>query len=177
MVVVTGVAGTSSHDEAPHVHGASAEHHDKRRAEAGMRLVGRGLVESMLAGAAVGPAVLLVSLLVGVRLDLGLGPVFDEVVVVGVLVLSVVVGTVLGLGGGVLALALLGVVTRADRVGWTASTAGWLVPAGVVGLATIGAAVGADFWAYYAAALPAAVLTAWRARRANPRFREKVVLP
>ncbi|WP_340290833.1 hypothetical protein [Aquipuribacter hungaricus] len=156
--------------------GAGHRYRDERRSEAGLRLVGRGLLEGPLAGAVLAPCVLLAASLGAVLLEPGARPVLDETLVT-VLTASVVIGALLGLAGGVLALVSIGVVVRWGRTGWSSSTSVWLAPAMVVGLATLGLAVAAGFWVFYAAALPAAAVTGWRSHRAVAGFRRQVKLP
>lgn len=142
---------------------------DERRAQAAAALVGRGVMEGMLVGAALGPTVLVVSALVGTGLDLQVGPTADDVVV-GMVVMAAMAGTALGVAGAVLALLALAVVARRDPSGWTGSRAAWLVPAYVVGAAVACLAAFTGFWADYATAVVAGVLTGWRAHRGALRF-------
>ncbi|MFC3690254.1 hypothetical protein [Aquipuribacter hungaricus] len=156
--------------------GVGHRYRDERRGEAGLHLVGRGLLEGLLAGALLAPCVLLAAGLGAVLLEPGASPVVDENLVT-VLTASVMVGALLGLAGGVLAVVSIGVVVRWGRTSCSPWTSAWLAPALVVGLATLGLAVAADFWVFYPAALPAAAVTAWRSHRAVTDFRRRAELP
>lgn len=143
----------------------------QRRDEAGLLLVGRGLLEGLVVGALLGPAVLLLMGLLEVAdnpADVFQGG--DLAVAIGSGSFAAMVAAPLGLAGGVLALAVLGLVARWQRDTWTTARAAWLAPALAVGVATTLAGVVDDWWWFYVAAPPATALTAWRVRRAVTRY-------
>ncbi|WP_336922058.1 hypothetical protein [Aquipuribacter sp. SD81] len=149
---------------------------EQRRTDAGLRLVGRALLEGMAAGAVLGAAVLLAPLLAGLALapggarEAGLEPGYVLLVVA----VAAAVGTGLGLAGAVCVLVVLGVVVRLDPRSWPASCAAWLAPAVAVTAATLVLGLVTDVGWFLGAAAPAGVVTAWRARRALAGFRAAV---
>ena len=143
----------------------------QRRHEAVRLLVGRGLLEGLVAGAAMGPFVLVLSGVVGFAADpssgLSAGDLPDVVVIS---LVAAIWAAPFGLAGGVLALVAAGVVARWTHDGWTTSPAAWLAPAVVVGGATAVAGVVVGLWVFCLAAVPAAAIAAWRVRRAVARY-------
>lgn len=143
----------------------------QRHDEAGLLLVGRGLLEGLIAGALLGVILLL---LMGL-LDVADNPadVFQGgalAVAIGSGAFAAMVGAPLGLAGGVLALGVLGLVARWQRDTWTTARAAWLAPALAVGVATTVAGVIDGWWWLLVAAPLATALTAWRVRRAVTRY-------
>ncbi|WP_380164788.1 hypothetical protein [Jannaschia sp. R86511] len=150
----------------------------QRRDEAGLRLVGRGLLESLVAGMAIGPIVVLLMLLIFYAADLA--DIFrngnlGQAAAYGFFAL--VIATPVGLAGGVLALVVLGVVTRYRASDWATSRTAWLAPAVTVGVATVISGVLSGLWWFYLAAAPAAAITAWRGQRAVTRYANATAVP
>lgn len=146
---------------------------EQQRTEAGLRLVGRALLEGTAAGAALGAGVVLVPGLVALVAVPGPEPAADLGYVVLAGAVAAAVGTGLGLAGAVLALVVLGVVARLDPDGWTKRRLAWVVPAGAVATATAGLGLATGVGWFLGAAPLAGAVTAWRGRRAVARHRRE----